>query len=176
MNGRIQWQVKNGKAWTRSAPGSRATPTIDGNRLYHLNAHGAVVCLDAKTGKQIWGLDIAKQFGGRDGWGYAQSLLIDGQHVICSPGAATAMVALDKDTGQTVWKSPTAGEPAGSTSPIVVEYQGLRIILTMSLKSFIGVNAEDGDLLWRFEHYTPRYVANCVTPIYHEGHVFISGG
>jgi outer membrane protein assembly factor BamB len=177
MDGRIQWQVENDKAWTGSEPGSRATPTIDGDRLYHLNAHGSVVCLDAKTGKKIWGLDVAKQFGGRDVWGYAQSLLIDGQHVICSPGAATAMVALDKETGQTVWKSPTsAGEPAGSASPIVAEYQKLRIILTMTLMSFIGVNADTGDLLWRFEHVNRSYATNILTPVYQDGHVFISGG
>jgi outer membrane protein assembly factor BamB len=86
------------------------------------------------------------------------------------------MVALEKKTGQTVWKSPSAGEPAAYASPIVAEYQGLRLILTMSQKSLIGVNADTGDLLWQFEHYTPRYVANCVTPIYHNGRIFISGG
>ena len=178
MDGRIQWQVKNGEAWTGTGPdGARATPTIDGDRLYHENAHDQVLCLDAKTGKTIWDLNIKSEFSGKKGgYGRAESLLIDGQHVLCCPGGAIAMAALDKKTGQTVWKSGSAGEPAGYASPIVFEYGGLRIILTMSQKSVIGVNADTGDLLWRFEHYTPRYVANCVTPIYHDGHVFVSGG
>lgn len=178
MDGRIQWQVKNGAAWTGSGPGgARGTPTVDGDRLYHENAHDRLVCLNAKSGKEIWSLDIASEFQGRrGGYGRAESLLIDGDHLVCCPGGAHAMVALDKRTGQTVWKSASAGEPAGYASPILAEYQGLRMILTMSQKSLIGVNADTGDLLWRFEHYTPRYVANCVTPIYYDGRIFISGG
>jgi hypothetical protein len=178
MDGRVLWRFPNGSSWRGSGPrGARGTPSIDGNRLYHENAHGDVVCLDAKTGGKTWGLNIAKEFGGRrGGYSYAGSLVIDGQRVICCPGGATAMVALDKKTGETVWKSPSAGERAGYATPILAEYQTLRMILTMSQKSLIGVNADTGDLLWRFEHYTPRYVANCVTPIYHDGHVFISGG
>jgi outer membrane protein assembly factor BamB len=178
MDGRIQWQVNTGAAWVGSGPaGARGTPTFDGGRLYHENAHDQVVCLDAKSGKKIWGLNMGTEFNGqRGGYGRAESLMIDGNHVICCPGGATAMVALDKETARTVWKSPSVGEPAGYASPIVAEYQGLRMIFTMSQKSVIGVNADNGDLLWRFEHYTPRYVANCVTPIYHDGHVFISGG
>jgi len=96
--------------------------------------------------------------------------------VICAPGGATAIAALDKKTGRTVWKSSSASEPAGYVSPILAECGGLRIILTMSSRSLIGVNAGTGDLLWRFEHFTPRYVANCVNPIYHDGQIFISGG
>lgn len=178
MDGRIQWQAKNGAAWKKSGPaGARGTPTVDGNRLYHENAHDEVVCLDAKTGRKIWGVNLASQFQGRkDGFGRGESLLIDGDRVICCPGGATAMAALDKKTGQTVWKSSSAGEPAGYASPILAEYRGLRMILTMASKSLIGVNAASGELLWRFEHYTPRYVANCVTPIYHDGQVLISGG
>jgi len=178
MDGRIQWQVKNGASWTGSGPdGARGTPTVDGDRLYHENAHDQLVCLDAKSGKETWSLDIGLEFQGRrGGYGRAESLLIDGGRLICCPGGAHAMVALDKKTGRTFWKSPSAGEPAGYASPIVAEYEGLRIIMTMSQKSLIGVNANTGDLLWRFEHYTPRYVANCVTPIYHDGHIFVSGG
>jgi len=178
MDGRIQWQVKNGASWTGSGPGgARGTPTVDGDRLYHENAHDQLVCLDARSGKKIWSLNIGSEFQGRrGGYGRGESLLIDGNRVICCPGGTIAMAALDKKTGRVVWKSPSAGEPAGYASPIVAEYQGLRMILTMSQKSLIGVNADTGDLLWRFEHYTPRYVANCVTPIYHDGHIFISGG
>ena len=178
MGGQIQWQFKNGAAWTQSGPpGARGTPTIDGNRLYHENAHDEIVCLDTKTGKKIWGVNLASQLQGKkDGYGRAESLLIDGDRVICCPGGATAMAALDKRTGRTIWKSSSAGEPAGYASPILAEYRGLRMFLTMASKSLIGVNADSGELLWRFAHYTPRYVANCVTPIYHDGHVFLSGG
>jgi outer membrane protein assembly factor BamB len=174
MNGRIRWQLDNGSSWTRGAQG---TPTIDGNRLYHENAHEEVVCLDAGTGKRIWGLNLASEFGGKKGgYGRAESLLIDGDRLICSPGGATAVAAVNKATGQPVWKSPSVGEPASYVSPILAEYRGLRMIITMSQKCLIAINADTGDLLWRFEHYTEKYVANCVTPIYHDGHVFVTGG
>ncbi len=178
MEGRIQWQVKNGAAWPEAGPaGSRGTPTIDGERLYHENAHDELVCLEAATGKKIWGINLAAEFGGaRDGFGRAESLLIDGDRVICSPGGAVAVAALDKLTGRTLWKSPSADEAASYISPFIVTYQGLRLVITMSSRCLIGVNAETGDLLWKFEHFTPRYVANCVTPVYHDGRIFISGG
>ncbi|MCX7825494.1 MAG: PQQ-like beta-propeller repeat protein [Verrucomicrobiae bacterium] len=51
LDGKPRWQAKNGPAFTRNCPGTRSTPTVDGGRLYHQNADGDVVCLDAKTGK-----------------------------------------------------------------------------------------------------------------------------
>ena len=177
LDGAVQWRFENGASWRGPTPGARPTPTMDGGRVYGENAHGAVVCLDAGTGHKIWGRNIAEEFGGKySSWGYAESLVIDGDRVICCPGGDAAMVALDKETGETIWQSPSAGEPAGYSTPVLGEYQGLRMLLTMGEKSLIGVNADTGDLLFRFEHYTPRYVANCVSPIYHDGHVFISGG
>lgn len=171
------WRFENGAFWRDPTPGARGTPVVEGDRIYHENAHGLVVCLDAKTGRKLWGRDLPEEFGGRHSeWGYAESLVLDGDHVICSPGGATALAALDRVTGQTVWRSPEVGEAAGYATPVLATCQGLRLILTMSQKSLIGVNAVTGDLLWKFEHYNPRYVANCVSPIYHEGHVFISGG
>ncbi|PIU91000.1 MAG: hypothetical protein COZ06_25970 [Armatimonadetes bacterium CG_4_10_14_3_um_filter_66_18] len=177
MEGAVQWQFENGASWDDPTPGGRSTPTFDGGRVYHENGHGAVVCLAADTGEKLWGRNQAEEFGGRfSSWGYAESPIIDGDHVLCCPGGETAMVALNKTTGETVWKSASSGEPAGYSTPILAEYQGLRLVLTMSEKSLIGVNADTGDLLFRFEHFTPRYVANCVSPLYHDGHILVSGG
>ena len=175
MSGKIEWQVDNGKSWEKPKGGSRGTPTLDGNRLYHQSPHGDAVCLDAKTGKKVWGLNILQKFGSRNiTWGLAESLLIDGDRVICSPGGPqTAVVALDKQTGKTVWKSPSAGQLAGYASPALAEQQGLRMILTMTSRAMIGVNAEDGDLLWQFEHVTP-WDENISKPIHHDGRVFFS--
>jgi len=177
MDGDLLWQFENGHSWESPTPGGRSTPTLDAGKVYHENAHGILVCLAATTGSKIWGRDLVKEFGGRSStWGYAESPVIDDERLICCPGGDTAMAALNKQTGETVWKSPSSGEPAGYATPILADHPGLPMILTMSEKSLISVNAETGDLLWRFEHYTPRYVANCVSPIYHDGKVFISGG
>jgi outer membrane protein assembly factor BamB len=96
--------------------------------------------------------------------------------VICCPGGPqTAVVALDKRTGKTVWKSPTTGDLAGYASPVLAVYQGLRMIFTMTSKAAIAVNADTGDLLWRVQHVTP-FDENICTPIFHDGCVFVSTG
>jgi outer membrane protein assembly factor BamB len=177
MDGNVQWQVENGKAWTGEHPGSRGTPTVDGDRLYHESPLGELVCLNAKTGERIWGLNILDEFGARNiQWALAESVLIDGDRVICCPGGSQAsVVALDKTTGRTVWAAEGTGDLAGYASPVLAECQGLRMILTMNQKALIGVGADRGDLLFRHEHVT-RYDINATAPIYHDGHVFISSG
>ena len=177
-NGKMRWQVENGRAWEKSYPGSRGTPTIDGKRLYHENALGDVVCLNSKTGKRIWETNILKRFDSKNiTWALAESLLVDGKRLICCPGGSkTAVVALNKLNGRTVWTSPSAnGELIGYASPTLIEQDGLRIILTMTLKSLIGVNADTGDALFRYPHPT-KYDVNSTNPLYHDGHIFISSG
>jgi len=175
LDGKILWQVQNGKAWTGAHPGSRSTPTIDGDRLYHQNPHGNIICLNAKTGGIIWQLNIIEKFNSKiPRWALSESLLVDGNHLISCPGGPqTCMVALDKTNGSVVWKAPSTGELAGYASPTLFEYKGLRIIMTLTAKSFIGVNADTGELLWRIKQENP-YDENIMTPIFHEGCVFIS--
>ncbi len=176
LNGKIRWQVDNGPSWENPVPGARGTPTIDGDRLYHESPHGQVVCLDAKSGNRHWELNILKLFRSKPPtWGLAESLLIDGDRLICSPGGPeTAMVAIDKLSGRTLWKSPSAaGDLAGYASPSLGEWQWLRMIFTLTSRAAIGVNADSGDLLWRLEHVTP-FEEMITMPIYRDGHVFIS--
>ncbi len=177
LEGKPQWRYETGALWRDPVGGARGTPVVDGERLYHENAHGALVCLEAKTGRKLWGLNLVEAFAGRGGgYGYAESPLLDGERLICSPGGETALVALDRKTGATLWKSASAGEPAGYATPILAEYKGLRLLLTMSERGLIGVNAESGELLFKFEHVNPRYVANCVAPVFHDGRIFITYG
>jgi len=175
MDGKIQWQVRNGPGWTGDRPGTRSTPTIDGNRLYHQSPIGNLVCLDAKTGKKIWGFNTLEKFKSKaNTWALAESLLIDAQHLICCPGGPqTSMVALDKNTGSVVWTAPSTKDLAGYSSPTLIEYQGLRIIIALTAKNIIGVNADTGELFWRLKHesYADE---NVMTPIFHDGEIFIS--
>ncbi len=175
LDGRLLWQVENGAAWDASVPGSRGTPTIDGDRLYHENAQGDVVCLDAKSGAKQWGRNILADFHSKNIiWGLAESLLVDGDRVICCPGGPeTAMVALDKHTGRTVWKSATAGDLASYSSPVLGEYRDLRMLFALTSRAAIAVHADSGELLWRFEHITP-FEEMIPTPFYDNGQVLIT--
>ena len=172
MSGDILWQTKSGPAFTKAYPGSRATPTIDGDRLYHLNGNGYVVCLNAKTGELIWKLNILEKFQGRNiEWALSESLLVDGQNVICCPGGEeVSMVALDKNTGEIVWTCTGVGDKPGYVAPIIVNYKGLRQIITVMYGSAIGVAADTGKLLWKYDHPI-KYGSNISTPVYHNGRI-----
>jgi outer membrane protein assembly factor BamB len=107
-------------------------------------------------------------------WGLAESLLIDGDRVISCPGGPeTCMVALDKNTGSIVWKAASTNELAGYSSPLLITHEKLRIVVAMTAKALIGVNADDGELLWHVQHesYADE---NVVLPIFHDGCVFVS--
>ena len=176
LDGKRKWKVVNGRAWKGSYKGARACCAFSQGRLYHMNAHGRVVCLDAKTGKAIWTVNVLERFAGRNiRWALAECLLIDGPRVIVSPGGKKAlMAALDKVTGKTVWVTPgIPGEQAGYSSPILFRYAGRRHLVSCSSRHAFGVDADTGKLLWKRPKET-RWQANCATPIYHNGHVFFA--
>jgi len=175
MDGKLLWQTTNGKAWHNPVPGVRATPTLDGDRLYHESPFGDVACLETESGKKIWGLNILEAYQSKPNpWGLAESLLIDGDRVICRPGGPEAsFVALDKQTGRVVWTTPGTGDLAGYSSTVLAECGGLRILLALTAEALVGANADTGSLLFRFEHRTP-FDENITSPLYHDGRVFIS--
>ena len=93
LQGKILWQSPCGDAWTKSFPGVRGTPTIDGDRVYYESPVGDVVCLNARTGKQIWGRNILQDFGGSNiTWALAESVVVDGDQVLCCPFGSKASV------------------------------------------------------------------------------------
>jgi outer membrane protein assembly factor BamB len=177
LEGNIVWQTPNGRAWKDQYPGTRGTPTLDSGRLYHESPVGEVICLEAKNGAKVWSQNILKEFGATNiTWALAESVLIDGDRLICCPGGPKAsVVALDKKTGDLVWAAKSTGDLAGYATPCLAEYRGLRMVLTMNQQALIGVHADTGDLLFRHEHKT-RYDVNATTPLYHNGQIFITSG
>lgn len=177
MDGKVQWQVDNGAVWSGDKPGTRGTPTTDGDRLYHESALGDLTCYNAKSGQRIWSVNILKEFDGENiQWGLAESVLIDGDRVICCPGGNKASVAaLDKMTGKTVWKTESTGVKTSYASPTLAECQGLRMILTMNSEAILGANADTGQVLFTYPHKT-AYDVNATSPIYHDGHIYITSG
>src|SRR5580765_1677064 len=119
-DGKEIWAVRiapaHSQSWPQSKEGPSCTPTTDGDRLYVMGLAGNVACLQAADGKLVWQRDLMADFGGKiPMWSYRESPLIDGDKVICTPGADTAMlVALDKLTGSTIWKTqmPSSSEAA----------------------------------------------------------------
>ena len=153
-------------------PGPRGTPTVDGDRLYVLTENGDLACLK-HDGTMVWQRNILKDFGGRNiGWLISESPLVDGNHVIVTPGGrGAAMVALDKMTGKTVWTSKELSDEAGYSSPVVADVQGVRTVMTLTAEAGVGVRASDGKLMWRYRTVANN-TANIATPIFFDNKVF----
>jgi outer membrane protein assembly factor BamB len=174
LDGKLAWQVKNGKAWTGSYPGARASCAFSEGQLYHLNAHGRVICLDAASGREIWFVDILERFAARNiTWALSESLLIDGPRLIVTPGGPkTLMAALDKTTGKTLWATkPIPGELASYSSPILFRHGGRRLLANCSSSHGFGVDADRGTLLWTVPLHN-QFDVNVSTPIYGAGCLF----
>jgi outer membrane protein assembly factor BamB len=175
------WAAKIGPAvkqrMQQSKEGPGCTPTVDGERLYVLGMGGELACLKVKDGEIVWHLSLTKDFGGHvPTWSYRESPLIDGDHLICTPGDADAtIVALDKTNGKTVWKSAVPGSRgAAYASVIAIDSAGQRQYVQMTQGTLVGVAAADGKVLWKYDKPANKSSIECTTPIYDDGQVFAS--
>jgi outer membrane protein assembly factor BamB len=194
LQGQRVWQTQNGRAWTGPYPGARASCTYSESRLYHLNAHGRVACLDTATGAELWAVDVLARFGGRNiTWALSECLLVDGPRVIVTAGGTNALLAaLDKKTGATVWSSKPLflgtlddparkrlAEPAGEVdrasyaSPILFKLGDRRHLVNCSLRHVFGADADTGELLWTRPLPT-RYSVITATPVLVGDAVFVT--
>lgn len=172
--GTILWRVTNGQSWRGPYPGARASCVYSAGRLFHMNAHGRVLCLEAATGQEIWTCNILERFeGGNITWALSECLLVDGDRVIVTPGGQGAlMAALDVKDGRTVWTTPPLGQDKTShCSPILFQHQGRRVISNCSSAHGFGVEAETGKRLWTVP-VKNKYGTNVSTPIYQGGRIF----
>jgi outer membrane protein assembly factor BamB len=165
-------------AGSEAREGSRSTPTVDGNRLYALGQNGDLVCLEVSSGDVRWHKNLVTDFGGGiPRWGYSESPLVDGDRLICTPGGAKAtLVALNKDTGATIWKAQVSqGNGAEYASVIAADLYGHREYIQLLKGAVVGVAATDGHFLWQYDKPANR-IANCSTPIFHDNAVFAASG
>lgn len=177
-DGRTIWTTRVGNVGNPnqnpSFPKARSTPTVDGNRIYALGSDGDLVCLEADTGNIRWQKNLRKDFGGQSGeWAYAESPLVDGDVVVVTPGGAQAtIVALNKKTGATVWKTAVpGGDPAGYASAIVVNAGGRKQYVQFLSKGIVGVDARNGEFLWRYKE-AAKGPAQYFTPIARDAYVY----
>jgi outer membrane protein assembly factor BamB len=156
--------------------GPCATPTVDGNRLYALTTFGDLHCVDT-SGKKVWNVHLKNELKGKiihDGR-FTESPLIDGDRVICTPGGSEGtFAALDKRTGQLVWRSRELKEGATSASAIRIEVDGIAQFVALTGKGVAAVAASDGRLLWKSD--IPAAWIMVATPIFADRSVFVTTG
>ena len=177
--GKKVWSSKVGSFFRNNwGSGPRGTPTIDGDRLYAIGGQGELVCLNVADGKKVWSKNLKTDLGGQmmSGWGYAESPLIDGDRLLCSPGGSKGtLAALNKKTGEVIWRSKGLTDPAAYSSIIVGEVGGIRMYINMTREGVVGVAADDGRFLWRSNIGT-NGTAVIPTPVFHDGSVYATSG
>jgi outer membrane protein assembly factor BamB len=159
-----------------SFPAARSTPTVEGGFLYALGSDGDLACLEISSGKVRWKKNLRTDFGGKPGeWAYSESPLIDGDTLLCTPGGSEAtLVALNKNTGEVIWKSALPeGDQAAFASAIVVEAGGVKQYVQLLQKGLVGVDAKTGRFLWRYAKAVSRYGANIPTPLASDGYIYV---
>src|SRR5215472_17401110 len=172
--GKRLWETPTGFAFSQDrGDGPRGTPTVDGERLFAMAGEGTLVSLDPQTGRVFWRMNVIEKFGGRaPHWGVSESPLVDGGNLIVTPGGrGAAIVALDKKTGNVVWQSQS--DSAGYSSAISAEVGGVRQIIVFTGDGVVGLRADNGALLWKYDRVSNR-TANIATPIFQNGLVFVS--
>ncbi|HEX4796611.1 MAG TPA: PQQ-binding-like beta-propeller repeat protein [Humisphaera sp.] len=184
----LEQSASQGMPQGQEGPG--CTPTVDGDHLYVISTAGEIACLTVPDGKIVWHHSMTRDLGGSaPNWAYRESPLVDGKNVICTPGGSGAMmVALDKLTGATVWKTSVpaqgdggrrgrggmGGSGAAYSSAIAIDFEGQRQYVQLAAKALIGVAADDGKLLWSYAKPANSFGINCTTPLFHDGMVFAS--
>lgn len=177
--GREIWASDLGKAgapgWGGFA-GVRATPTVDGERLYAIAQYGEIACFETTTGKEVWRRHLVDDFGGKlPEWGFSESALVDGDQVVCTPGGEKgALVALDKRTGRLLWQSGDFKDEAQYSSIIKAEIDGVPQYIQLTMESVVGIAPRSGAVLWHAER--KGRTAVIPTPIYHDHHVYVTSG
>jgi outer membrane protein assembly factor BamB len=191
-SGKELWTAQVGPLYTYKAnsygDGPRSTPTVDGNLLFALGGEGQLVCLDlANKGKELWRTHLVKDLGGvlMQRYGWSESPLVDGDHLICTPGGPNGtLAALDKKTGKVVWRSKGLTESATFSSAIVANLHGVRQYLQTSYDitagqesgSISGIDAKSGAKLWTGLMFKGTNDGVCSTPIVVGNQVYVSAG
>jgi outer membrane protein assembly factor BamB len=182
LDGDILWETVFGKAWMKSFQETRNVPAIEDGKIYITGTKGTVNCIDARTGAVLWARNTHEEFGGEfHTWGMAESVMLTENAVISSPvGEKTTLVALDKKDGTVLWQSEPTGDVRSYVSPLLIEHNGIELIIASTSKHLVGVDPITGEIFWKFDHVTDLTDQNrrisTNTPVYHDGEFFFSSG
>lgn len=173
-----------GNSWNA---GPNSTPTVDGDLVYALGGNGNLICAEAATGKEVWRKDLpvaleaeVNPIGGgpkKLGWGFTWSPLVDGEQLVCVPGGPKGtLAALNKKTGEVLWRSSEITDQAAYTSPMIAEIDGVRQYVVLTNRSIVGVAAKDGHVLWTYRPMRPYGTEVVNSPIIQGSLVYVTVG
>ena len=175
-NGELLWEDFYGEEYKSNYTGSRSTPTVIGNKLYLLSGAGEVICYDVKKRIKVWSKSYVIDFNSTIPlYGFAESLLIDGDKLFCTVGNEEYnVICLNRHTGDLIWSCEGNKELAKSSSPILVNHNGNKLLITVTMESILGINPTTGKLFWRIP-FEPIIFHFVNTPVYKDGIVYMAG-
>lgn len=174
--GELVWQHRYPRNYKISYPaGPRATPTVDGDRVYTLGAEGDLLCLNTTDGKVIWSKHFPTDYSAPTPvWGFCSHPLIDGEKLICLVGGpGSVVVAFNKLTGEEIWKALSAPD-AGYAPPTLIEAGGVRQLIAWHPESINSLDPETGKVYWSIP-LKPDYGMSIMAPRKEGDFLFASG-
>jgi outer membrane protein assembly factor BamB len=176
-NGKELWRSFYGNEWIESYEGARTTPLLYDEKLYMVSGMGKIICMNPQNGTIIWEVDLIEKYGAINlKWGMTENPAFLENMIYITPGGKVHnILALDKDTGKIIWTSRATGEISAYCSPLVVNHNGMDMLITQTEKSILGINARTGGFLW--SHPQPnRWSVHANTPYYTDGRVYCVSG
>jgi outer membrane protein assembly factor BamB len=180
LDGSPKWKAAYGPELDKQGPsvaGTRGTPTVDGDRVFIMTGFGKLVMVDAAKGQVLKTVDLVERFGPKQAqFGFAESVLVDGKRVICAPGGPDAsLVALDRNTGDTLWQTKGLSQATGYCSARIIRDHDRPLLLTMLGAGVVAVNPDNGQVVWQ-HNYPHRAGVQPNPPLYAEGMVYVCSG
>ena len=170
------WDTSYRMLMVTYAIGPRATPTVDGDRVYALGATGRLWCLDAASGRVIWHKDYVAEYGTSvPTWGVTSAPLVDGERLITIVGGEpdALVVAFDKRTGDELWRSLEVTGEMGYAQPVIYEAGGVRQLIIWHPGALASLDPASGAVYWE-QPWDVRSGLSVATPVRSGDYLFVS--
>ncbi len=179
-SGRVLWVREweadySGQSFTY-ATGPRATPTVDGERVYVLGAAGVLICFRTVDGREVWRRNFQQDYGAPlPVYGFAGAPLVDGDRLICLVGgeAGAKIVAFDKLTGREVWRALSSDSAAGYSPPVLIEFGGRRQLIVWHPGAVSSLDPANGEIYWE-QPFRVQLDVSVATPVQDGSRLFVS--
>ena len=170
-----EWEANYaGISWDE---GPRATPTVDGDRVYVQGAAGTLVALNAETGELLWTRNFREEFGAdMPIYGFASSPLVDGERLITLAGGVpdAKVMAFDKMTGDEVWRALSSEESGpGVGQPVIIEASGVRQLIVWHPVALSSLDPDTGEVFWE-QPFTVDYDMTVAAPVKYGSELFVT--
>ena len=177
MKGQLLNKKEYGLEWHESYGGPRGTVTINEGKIYLISGMAEIYCMDQQSLNVLWKKNFMQDFNGTNiVWGICESPLIINEKLIVTPGGKEHnIIALNKNTGALIWSCPAEGDSSAYCSPLYIADQQIPVVVTMTGKHIIGVNASNGEKLWSHENIN-TYDVHPNTPVYSDNMFLCTSG